>query len=106
MGFSRGGYLDAQPMTDASVQQARAYGNYVYGVYMQAAGFPLFLALAGADAFAIKSGAQYGPSEGPMDPTYGSIPAANVANITNGFNAQKNGTVCQPATPMPKPPNG
>jgi hypothetical protein len=29
-----------------------------------------------------------------MSPTYPSTPASNVTNITNGFNAQQNGTLC------------
>jgi len=40
-----------------------------------------------------------------MDGKYGSLPAANVTNITNGYNAQANGTTCQ-SVPTPKPPNG
>jgi RHS repeat-associated protein len=84
--FPRGGDLDAQP-NGAS----RAYGNYVYGVYMRAAGFPLFIATAGARWYASTSNAQYGPADGTMS---GSVPSANVTNITNGYNAQKNGTVC------------
>jgi hypothetical protein len=31
-----------------------------------------------------------------MDPVYKSTPAASVANITAGFNAEKNGTLCKP----------
>ena len=90
--FQRGGALDAQPMTGAPSLQAAAYGNYVYGVWMAASGTPLSVALAGGNAYAYLSGAQY-PGR-TMDPTYGSIPAANVANITNGYNAQMNGTTC------------
>jgi hypothetical protein len=85
--FPRGGDLDAQPNGGS-----RAYGNYVYGVYMRAAGFPLFIATAGARWYSSRSNAQYGPADGTMS---GSIPTANVANITNGYNAQKNGTVCK-----------
>ena len=81
-------------MTGAPPVQAAAYGNYVYGVWMAASGTPLSVALAGGDAYAYASGAQYGPSNGPMDPNYPSLPAANVANITNGYDAQKNGTLC------------
>jgi hypothetical protein len=85
-GFPRGGPLDAQPLGGS-----RAYGNYVYGVYMRAAGFPLFIATAGAEYYSWKSNASYGPADGQMS---GSVPSANIANITNGYNAQKNGTVC------------
>jgi RHS repeat-associated protein len=94
-GWPRGGFLDAQPMASGTVQQRRAYGNYVYGVYMQAAGVPLSLALYEANQYANDSGAGYNPqSDGPMDSKYTNIPAANVTNITNGFNAQANGTTC------------
>ena len=84
--FPRGGPLDAQPLGGSP-----AYGNYVYGVYMRAAGFPLSIALAGAEYYAWKSNASYGPGSGPMS---GTVPSANIANITNGYNAQKNGTTC------------
>jgi hypothetical protein len=84
--FPRGGPLDAQPLGGS-----RAYGNYVYGVYMQVSGAPLWLALAGAEYYAWQSNAGYGPADGQMN---GAIPSANIANITNGYNAQKNGTTC------------
>lgn len=93
-GFPRGGYLDAQPLGTGNSLQRAAYGNYAYGVYMASAGVPLSVALSGGNAYAFFSGAKYGPSNGPMDSQYGSIPAANVANITNGYNAQVNGTTC------------
>ncbi len=90
--FQRGGALDAQPMTGAPPLQAAAYGNYVYGVWMAASGTPLWAALLGGSGYALFSGAQY-PGR-TMDPTYGWIPADNVANITNGYGAQMNGTTC------------
>ena len=51
-------------------------------------------ALSAGNTYAFLSGAKYGSSNGPMDPHYGSLPAANVTNIRNGYNAQKNGTTC------------
>ncbi len=93
-GFPRGDYLDAQPLASGNPQQRAAYGNYVFGVYMAAAGVPLSRALAGGNAYAFLSGAKYGSSNGPMDPNHGSLPAANVANITNGYNAQAGGSTC------------
>ena len=45
--FRAGGGLDAQPQGASP-----AYANYVYGVYMSAAGYTLNQALAGADAYA------------------------------------------------------
>ena len=88
--FRRGGPLDAQPFGASP-----AYGNYVYGVYFRAAGFPLGLTLWGANWYA-GGGVGDGKAKysGPLDPNYPNIPPANVANITNGYNAQKNGTVC------------
>jgi RHS repeat-associated protein len=94
MGFPRGGYLDAQPLGTGSSLQRAAYGNYAFGVYMASAGISLSTALSGGNAYAFFSGAKYGPSNGPMDPNYQSLPAANVANITNGYNAQASGTPC------------
>lgn len=95
-GFSIGGYLDAQPLASGNAIERAAYGNYVFGAYMSAAGFPLSVTLAGADAIAYKhklsNPEQY--KARAMDPTYGSLPAANVANITAGYNAQRNGTLC------------
>jgi hypothetical protein len=86
--FKRGQPLDAQPLATGTVQQRAAYGNYVLGVYMQAAGFPLTKTLTAANTYAYASRAKYTENNGPMDSTYTSIPAANVTNITNGFNAQ------------------
>ena len=85
--FQRGGPLDAQPLG-----ASRAYGNYVFGAALSGAGYSLSFTLSSANAYALLSGAQY-PGE-TMDPNYTSIPAANVANISNGYNAQKNGTLC------------
>jgi RHS repeat-associated protein len=106
-GFPRGHFFDAQPLAAGTLLQRAAYGNYVYGVYMAAAGIPLSTALSAGNAYAFLSGATYDPKKnGPFDPKYGSIPAANVTNITNGYNAQKNGTACtkQPLLPPPAAP--
>ena len=89
--FQRGHPLDAQPLGGS-----QAYGNYVFGAYMGAAGMSLSTAFAGANAYAawskIFNWKQY--SNQQMDPKYTFLPAANVANITNGYNAQRNGTLC------------
>ena len=85
--FHRGGSLDAQ----ASGGSTR-YANYVFGVYASAAGMSLSQALQGANLYA-SIFASYG-SNVPLDPNYTSTPAANVAIITTGFDAQQNGTVC------------
>ena len=95
-GFKIGGYLDAQPLAQGNVYQRAAYGNYAYGVWMAASGTPLTLALAGANGIAAVHGwsnpNQYSGRQ--MDSTWGALPAANVANITAGYNAQVNGTTC------------
>lgn len=93
MGFPRGDFRDAQPLASGNPLQREAYGNYAFGVYMAAAGVPLSAALSGGNAYAFFSGAQYPGRQ--MDSNYPSLPAANVANITNGFNAQMTGTTCQ-----------
>lgn len=85
--FHRGGLLDAQADGGST-----AYANYVFGVYMNAAGYSLSQTLAGANAYAYLF-AHYPPNK-PKDPKYPSIPAVNVANITAGFNTNKNGTLC------------
>jgi hypothetical protein len=92
MGWPKGEYLDAQPLASGTIWQNAAYGNYVYGVYMASAGVPLNRALSGANTYAFFR--SHYPAGTPMDPDYRSLPAANVANITNGYSAQVNGTVC------------
>jgi len=88
--FKRGSLLDAQVIYGGS----QAYANYVYGVYMCAAGYPLSAALAGANWY----GAHFSkyPAGTPMDPQYTAIPASNVANIIQGCKDQQNGTLCSP----------
>ena len=85
--FRRDGALDAQPFG-----ASRAYGNYVFGAYLSAAGIPLSVGLAGANGYAAVSNAQYPGFT--MDPNLPAIPQANVANIVNGYNTQQNGTLC------------
>jgi hypothetical protein len=94
--FPRGGALDAQPLGASP-----AYGNYVYGVFMAASGMPLTVALSGAALYGMTASYQ----NQPMAPPYGVLPTANVENIINGYNAQKNGSLCTTA-PTPKPPGG
>src|SRR5579864_209500 len=85
--FHKGGNMDAQ------VQGAKPdYANYVYGVYMSAAGWTLDQALSGAD-FVAQHWAQYPPNV-PKDPKYQFTPEINVMNITFGFDAQQMGTLC------------
>jgi len=87
--FRAGGELDAQPRGASP-----AYANYVFGVYTSAAGYTLDQALALADTYAQYRG-HYPPGK-PMDrPEHPFTPVVNVANITSGFNAQQNGTLCQ-----------
>jgi hypothetical protein len=93
-GFPRGGFLDAQPYATGNSLQRAAYGNYVFGVYMENAGLSLSQTLSAANAYANLSGAQYGPNNGPMDPNYPSLPAANVVNVTAGF--LQGGYACHP----------
>jgi hypothetical protein len=96
MGWPKNHYLDAQPLASGNVFQKQAYGNYVFGAYMAAAGVPLKVALSGASGLALVSGAYftYNRNNFQMDPNYPLLPAANVGNITNGYNAAVNGTVC------------
>jgi hypothetical protein len=92
MGFPAGHYLDPQPLGSGNVFQNQAYGNYTFGVYMAGAGVSLSTALSGANAYAFFRSSY--PSSTQMDPNYPSLPAASVGNITNGYNAYVNGTLC------------
>ena len=85
--FHRGGVLDAQRYGGSP-----AYANYAFGVYMAASGASLSVTLSGANAYA-SCCSRYPPSV-PMSPTYPSVPASNVANITQGYNDQRIGTTC------------
>jgi len=87
--FRRGASLDAQVRYGG----APSYANYAFGVYMAAAGYTLNQTLALADIYA-QFRSSY-PVGTPMaGPNYPFTPQANVSNITNGFNAQTNGTTC------------
>ncbi len=87
--FRRGGALDAQVRYGG----APSYANYAFGVYMSAAGYTLGQTLALADIYA-EYRSSY-PVGTPMGgPNYPFTPQANVTNISNGFNAQQNGTTC------------
>ena len=90
LGFRRGGFLDAQVLYGGS----QAYANYVFGVFMGAAGFSLSDTLDFANTYgALRS--RY-PAGTAFDPKYTHIPASNVANITQGLNDARNGTLCNP----------
>jgi len=86
--FRAGGALDAQPLGATP-----AYANYVYGVYMSAAGYSLNQALAGADIYA-QYRSKYKPGTPMAAPNYPYTPQVNVAYITVGFDAQQGGHVC------------
>jgi hypothetical protein len=74
-GWGTGQYMDAQPLTSVpATWAAAAYGNYVYGAYMQAASVPLSVALRGAEGYALTK--TY-PTGTPMQPGYPGLPAAN-----------------------------
>jgi RHS repeat-associated protein len=91
-GWQTGHYLDAQPLTNVpGTWNAAAYGNYAYGVYMQAAGVSRGIAMRGAEAYAVTK--TY-PTGTPMQPYYPGLPSANATNIANGYNAQANGSTC------------
>jgi len=55
MGFSKGDYLDPQPLASGTIWQNAAYGNYTYGVCMAAALITILLALSGVKAYALLS---------------------------------------------------
>ena len=59
---------------------------------MSGAGYSLPFTLFAANTYAAIKNASYPGIT--MDPNYSAIPQANVANIINGYNAQKNGTLC------------
>jgi len=97
--FRHGGILDAQ-----AYGGSQAYANYVFGVYMDAAGYSLPQALSFANVYAgfpaFKStfpyiGGKY-PNRPPsyFDPNYTNTPALNVQKIIQGFNDAQNGTLC------------
>ncbi len=91
-GFPAGHFLDPQPLSSGTVQQAAAYGNYTYGVFMQASGLSLSQTLYAANVYAITRSSY--PSGTQYDDKYLGLPVSNVANITNGYLAQQNGVTC------------
>ena len=97
MGFPAGHYLDPQPLASGNVFQRQAYGNYAFVVYMASAGVSLNNALSGANTYAFFRSSY--PKSTPMDPTYGSLPAASVTNIRNGYN----GRVARPLVSLTAP---
>lgn len=86
--FKRGGPLDAQVRYGG----LPSYANYVYGVYLGAAGWDLPQVLSSADDYG-KARSKY-PSDTRMSKDYPHIPQANVDNITRGFNDQRMGNLC------------
>jgi hypothetical protein len=86
--FRKGAMMDAQAYGSST-----PYANYVFGVYMASAGYSLSVTLNAANTYGFLR-ADYTKNPVPMDPVYKSIPAANVANIAAGFNAEKTGTLC------------
>ena len=87
-GFRRGGPNDAQVLYGGSP----AYANYVFGVYLSAAGLSLPETLSAANDYAAAR-SRY-PAGTVMDRTYTATPAVNIANITAGYDAQQTGTLC------------
>lgn len=87
LNFHQDGSLDAQALGGSW-----AYGNYVFGAALSGAGYSLPFTLLAANTYAAVKNAQYPGFT--KDPKYSSIPQANAANIVNGYNAQRNGTLC------------
>jgi hypothetical protein len=91
--FKRGGRLDAQQGQGGEV--IVGYGNYTYGVFMQSAGFSLDDTLMAASAYGLYQSvttnayANVKDKAGPL----GSIPARNVNNIVDGYNAAQSGNL-------------
>ncbi|MDF3983427.1 RHS repeat-associated core domain-containing protein, partial [Luteibacter sp. PPL201] len=86
--FRRGGPLDAQVLYGGTHE----YANYVYGVYLGAAGWDLPEILSSADAYG--KGHSVYPSDTELSKEYPHIPQSNVENIIRGFNDQKTGNLC------------
>jgi hypothetical protein len=90
--FHNGGALDTQAFGGST-----AYANYVYGVYMAAAGYSLQQTLGGADLYASMPWKYRGRPPSFFDANYTNTPTANVTNITNGYNAETAGKLpCPP----------
>jgi RHS repeat-associated protein len=88
LNFYRGGSMDAQAQGASA-----AYANYVYGVYMCAAGWSLEDALQFANIYGFWF-SNYKHSKKARDPNWPALPAVNVANITKGCNDEQVGTLC------------
>jgi RHS repeat-associated protein len=97
--FYHGGMLDAQ-----AYGGDQAYANYVFGVYMAAAGYSLSTTLDFANVYAGTPALKKTfPFVGPkypnrplsyFSPSYPNTPAANVSSIIDGFSDAQNGTLC------------
>ncbi|MGH9534771.1 MAG: hypothetical protein ACRD2E_07935 [Terriglobales bacterium] len=90
LGFRRGGAMDAQVRYGGS----QAYASYAFGDYMAAAGFSLTFTLAAANGYAAVA-SRY-PGGTVFSAEYTSTPAANIAAITAGFDADSAGGLCSP----------
>jgi RHS repeat-associated protein len=101
-GFHHGGFLDAQAYGG---RRNQAYANYVFGVYMASEGYTLLQTLDNADLYAASPSVnstfpffhrRYSSKLPPdyFDRKYRHTPAANIINITAGFNDARNGTLC------------
>jgi hypothetical protein len=90
--FRRGSSLDAQAYNTPCGAGCVAYGNYAFGVFSAASGLSLPETLDYADGYAFLR-SSYPPTT-DYSPNYQSLPSANVANITAGYNAQMNGSLC------------
>jgi hypothetical protein len=88
LAFHRGGSLDAQAFGGST-----PYANYVYGVYMSAAGYSLQQTMDGAALYASLFANN---GNAPPSSQYPSMKAANVTSITNGYNAQQKGVISCP----------
>jgi hypothetical protein len=93
--FSKGSILDAQPRATGTPLQRASYGNYAFGAFFAGAGVPLSDALTAANTYGFKQQALGGAYQGRnMDRTYTHLPAVNVQDIVNGYNAALGGTMC------------
>ncbi len=93
--FSRGSELDAQTKASGTEYQKVAYGNYAFGAFFAGTGASLNEALSAANAYGNIQQTFKGAYEGRyMDTTYPHLPVLNVQDITNGYNAALQGTLC------------
>lgn len=93
--LSKGSALDAQPKASGTTLQRASYGNYAFRAFFAGTGVPLNDALGAANAYGFKqqvAGGAY--ARRTMDPTYSHLPAVNVQDIINGYNAALQGTLC------------